>query len=70
LEQRSTAWQRVRVSVSRFEQEVELTDSRAAFPDYAAIHSHVLPDVLARLDKPYQAFFRRLQVGEKAGLPR
>jgi hypothetical protein len=29
-------------------------------PDYAAIHSHVLQDVLARLDKTYQAFYRRV----------
>jgi putative transposase len=29
-----------------------------------------LQDVLARLDKTYQAFFRRLQRGEKAGFPR
>ena len=32
--------------------------------------SHVLQDVLARLDKTYQAFFRRVQRGEKAGVPR
>jgi putative transposase len=70
LEQRITAWQRRRVSVSRFEQEAELEDIRAAFPEYEAIHSHVLQDVLARLDKTYQAFFRRIQRGEKAGFPR
>jgi putative transposase len=75
--QRSTAWGRcqvsVSVSVSRFEQEAELTAIRAAFPEYAAIHSHVLQDVLARLEKTYQAFFRRVQAGEggkKAGFPR
>jgi putative transposase len=38
--------------------------------EYAAIHSHVLQDVLARLDKTFQAFFRRLKSGEKAGYPR
>ena len=70
LEQRITAWQRRRVSVSRYQQEAELKDIRAAFPDYAAIHSHVLQDVLARLDKTYQAFFRRVKAGEKAGFPR
>ena len=43
---------------------------RAEFPEYEAIHSHVLQDVLARLDKTYQAFFRRVQRGEKAGFPR
>jgi putative transposase len=70
LEQRITAWQRCHVSVSRYEQEAELKGIRADFPDYAAIHSHVLQDVLARLDTTYQAFFRRVQRGEKAGFPR
>ena len=70
LEQRITAWQRRRVSVSRSQQEAELRDIRAAFPEYAGTHSHVLQDALARLDKTYQAFFRRLQRGEKAGFPR
>jgi putative transposase len=70
LDQRITAWQRCHVSVSRFEQEAELKDIRAELPEYAAIHSHVLQDVLARLDRTYQAFFRRMQRGEKAGFPR
>jgi putative transposase len=76
LEQRITAWQRARVTLSRFQQEAELKEIRAAFPeyaempDYAAMHSHVLQDVLARLDKTYQAFFRRLKAGEQAGFPR
>ena len=70
LEQRITAYQRRHVSVSRFEQEAELKAIRAEFPDYEAIHSHILQDVLARLDKTYQAFFRRVQRGEKAGFPR
>ena len=67
--ERIVAWQRARVLVSRFQQEAELKDLRVAMPEYAAIHSHVLQDVLARLDKTYEAFFRRVQVGEKAGFP-
>jgi putative transposase len=43
---------------------------RAEFPEYAAIHSRRAQDVLARLDTTYQAFFRRVQRGEKAGFPR
>jgi putative transposase len=43
---------------------------RAEFPEYAAIHSHLLQDVLARLDKTSQAFFGRIQQGERAGFPR
>jgi putative transposase len=70
LEQRVTAWHRRRVSVSRFEQEAELKAIRAAMPEDAAIHSHLLQDVLARLDKTDQAFFGRVQRGEQAGFPR
>src|SRR5215468_8734368 len=70
LEQRITAWQPARVSVSRVQQEAELKDIRAEFPEYAAIHSHVVQDVLARLDKTYHAFFRRVHNGEQSGFPR
>ncbi|HEY1389574.1 MAG TPA: transposase [Ktedonobacterales bacterium] len=70
LEQRITLWKQRGVSISRYEQEAELKAIRAEFPEYEAIHSHVLQDVLARLDRTYQAFFRRVQCGEKAGFPR
>jgi putative transposase len=70
LEQRITAWQRCHVSLTRSQQEAELKAIRAAFPDYAALHSHVLQGVLARLDTTYQAFFRRLASGENPGFPR
>jgi putative transposase len=71
LEQRITWWRRGQGrSATRFQQEAELKELRAAFPAYAAIHSHVLQDVLARLDKTYQAFFRRVANGEKPGFPR
>jgi putative transposase len=70
LEQRITLWKQRSVSVTRYQQEAELKTLRANLPEYAAIHSHVLQDVLARLDKTYQAFFRRVANGEKAGFPR
>ena len=70
LEQRIAAWQRRHISVSRFQQEAELKDLGAEMPEYAAIHAPVLQDVLARLDKTYPSFFRRVKAGEKAGFPR
>jgi putative transposase len=70
LEQRITLWRQRGVSLTRYQQEAELKDWRAELPEYASIHSHVLQDVLARLDKTYQAFFRRLSNGEKPGFPR
>jgi putative transposase len=70
LEQRIFLWKQRGVSVSRYEQEAELKDFRADMPEYAAIHSHVLQDVLTRLDKTYQAFFRRVKTGQAPGFPR
>ena len=69
-EQRITAWQRCHVAISRYPQEAALKAMRAECPDDAAIHSPVLQEVLARLDKTSQAFFHRLQRGDKAGFLR
>jgi putative transposase len=69
LEQRLTLWKQCGVSRSRYEQEAELKAIRAEVPEYAAIHAHVLQSVLARLDKAFQAFFRRLHAGQAPGSP-
>jgi putative transposase len=69
LEHRKTAWERRQVSINRFQQEADLKDIRAEFPEYAALHSHLLQDVIAQLDRAFQAFFRRVKAGQKAGYP-
>jgi putative transposase len=51
LEQRITLWKQRGSSVSRYQQEAELTTLRAEMPEYGALHSRILQDVLARLDK-------------------
>jgi putative transposase len=43
---------------------------KEARPEYNDVHSQVLQDVLKRLDKAYQAFFKRVKRGAKAGFPR
>jgi putative transposase len=70
LEQRIFLYRQRGISLTRYSQEAELKDLRAEMPEYAAIHSHVLQDVLTRLDKTYQAFFRRIRAGQTPGLPR
>jgi putative transposase len=70
LEQRKVAWERRRVSLSRYQQEAELKDIRAEIPEYATVHSHVLQDVLTRLDSAFRRFFARVKAGEKSGYPR
>jgi putative transposase len=70
LEQRITRYKQRGVTLTRYTQEAELKDIRAEMSEYAAIHSHVLQDVLARLHKTYQAFFRRIREGQTPGFPR
>jgi putative transposase len=45
----------------------ELKQASKAFSD---LHADVLQDCLRRLDKAYQAFFRRVKKGEEPGFPR
>jgi putative transposase len=47
-----------------------LPDLKAALAAYAELHSQVLQEVLTRLDRAFQAFFRRLKSGETPGYPR
>src|SRR5258707_5832206 len=72
LEQRRTWWGRGQGRAATHAQRAaELPDLKTAFPEYAAIHSQVVQDVLTRLDRAFQAFFRRVQTGEtQAGSPR
>ena len=70
LEERRAAYQMRTVSVYCFDQINELPDLKQAFPAYQELPSHVLQDVLRRLDKAFAAYFRRLANGEKPGYPR
>ncbi len=70
LEARITAYRRCGVTLTCYQQQAELPDLKAAFPEYGDIHSQVLQDVLARLDKTYQACFRRVKAGQTPGFPR
>ncbi len=70
LEERITAYRRCGVTLTCYQQQAELPDLKAAFPDYAEVNAQVLQDVLTRLDKTYQAFFRRVKAGQTPGFPR
>jgi putative transposase len=70
LQERRDAWQKCGVSVTLASQSAQLPDIKTVRPEYRAIHSQVLQDVLTRLDRAFQAFFRRAKDGEKPGYPR
>lgn len=56
--------------VTRFSQQAQLKEIRAANPEYAAISSQAMSRTLYTLDLALQAFFRRVKAGEKPGYPK
>ncbi len=70
LGERREAWRLRGVSVNYYQQKAELPGIKAAMPDYAEVNSQVLQDVVLRVDRAFQAFFRRAKAGETAGYPR
>lgn len=70
LEERREAYRMNGVSVSYGMQADQLPVIKQLREEYQDIHSQVQQDVLKRLDKAMQAFFRRVKNGEKPGHPR
>jgi putative transposase len=70
LQERKEAWQKCGVSVTEAMQSAQLPAVKEVRPEYRDIHSQVLQDVLTRLDRAFQAFFRRVKNGETPGYPR
>lgn len=70
LEERREAYRLNGVSVSYNMQANQLPALKELREEYQDIHSQVQQDVLKRLDKAMQAFFRRVMNGEKPGYPR
>jgi len=56
--------------MSCYDQIKELPVVKEAFPVHKKVYSQVLQDVLIRLDKTFQNFFRRCKTGGAPGFPR
>jgi putative transposase len=70
LEHRIGAWRRARVSVGYNAQTAELTELRRLDEEAGTVPVDVARSALRRLDRAFQAFFRRCRSGEKPGFPR
>ncbi|MEJ1179566.1 MULTISPECIES: RNA-guided endonuclease InsQ/TnpB family protein [unclassified Pseudarthrobacter] len=71
LQERREAWKRSRIAINYYAQTGQLSDIRANDPDYARWSFTSQMATLRRLDRAFQAFFRRIKTGEKkAGYPR
>lgn len=70
LEERILAYKNEGKSLNYYDQANTFNERKQYIPTLKQVHSQVLQDVAKRLDKAFQAFFRRIKNGEKPGFPR
>ncbi len=71
LAERKTAWEERRETVDYYAQQAELPGLKTGVrPSLKEVHSQVAQDVARRVQKAFDAFFRRLKAGETPGYPR
>jgi putative transposase len=69
LQERRDAWKMRKTPITYYQQCRQLREIRAA-GDLRLVNYSSCQDVLRRVEKTYQAFFRRVKAGQKAGYPR
>lgn len=71
LAERKEAYEHDKTTINYYDQANALKEAKRTDEWLSAVHSQVLQDVLRRLDKAFQNFFRRVKNGgEKPGYPR
>lgn len=68
--ERREAYRMRGISVTYYQQKAELPDIKEVMSEYREVNSQVLQDVVLRVDRAFQAFFRRVKAGETPGYPR
>ncbi len=70
LQERRDAYRMTGVSISYSHQCAELPSCKEARPELTEVNSQVLQDVLKRVDRAFDGFFRRVKAGQQPGYPR
>ena len=70
LEQRIRVYNAGGKTIGFCQQSRQLTEARNELPEIKSVLRAIQSDALERLDEAFDAFFRRLQHGEKPGFPR
>jgi putative transposase len=70
LQERKDAFRICGKTITFTQQCAQLIGIKEIRPEYEAIYSQVLQDVLHRVDKAFKAFFRRVKSGQTPGYPR
>jgi putative transposase len=68
--ERREAWRMRGVTVTCYQRKAELPSIKEAMPEYGEVNSQVLQDVVLRVDRAFEAFFRRIREGQAPGYPR
>src|SRR5271157_1123709 len=64
LQERIGVYKKFNKSINCYHQIKELSECKKEVPELNSVFSQTLQDVLRRLNKSYQAFFRRIKKGE------
>jgi putative transposase len=67
---RKNAWEHEQKRISYFDSKKMIPIWKKDKPELKTVYSHTFQDVTMRVDLSFQAFFRRVKAGEKAGYPR
>jgi putative transposase len=70
VEERREAWHKCSVTITYYQQQAELPGIKEALPEYGEVNAQILQGVVLRVDRAFQAFFRRLREGQTPGYPR
>ena len=70
LSQRKLAYEELEMHLTKYQQLMFLPELKLEKPELDQVHSQVLQNVVDRLDKAFEGFFRRCKTGEKPGFPR
>ncbi len=70
VQERRDAWRMCGKSITYYEQVSQLPEIKQIREEFQGIYGQVLQHVLRRVDRSFQAFFRRCKTGKKAGFPR
>jgi len=70
LAQRKIAYEELDLSLSKYDQLMFLPLLKEERPALKIVYSQVLQNIVDRLDKAFQSFFRRCKAKEKPGFPR
>ncbi|HEY7022204.1 MAG TPA: transposase [Ktedonobacterales bacterium] len=68
--ERREAWRMRGVTVTYYQQKAELPGIKETMPEYGEVNAQVLQEVVLRVDRAFEAFFRRIREGQTPGYPR